>query len=264
MDFQDSDIQTFLSLGLNSSEARVLVALYKIGTVEASKIAKASKVDRPDVYRALSDLYKLGLVEKIIAHPSTFRAVPIETGMTILLDHKTKEFIELKVRSASLIRRMNNKRTHEEVKQESQFVLIPFREALFKRLEKSIEKAQESIDISTSWKRFNSACYRLVESLEEAWSHGAKGRAVIEEAGESAVEFAKTYWRPPNAEVRQMKVPPKTVMALYDKKEVYIYLMPSADMTDSPALWSNNPSIVAMAEDYFETLWKTAQKLPLT
>jgi sugar-specific transcriptional regulator TrmB len=212
----------------------------------------------------LSNLYKLGLVEKIIAHPSKFRAVPIETGMTILLDHKTKEFIELKVESTSLIHRINNKKNHEEVKQESQFVLIPFREALFRRLEKSIEKSRKSIDVATSWKRFNFVCYRLVESLEEAWSNGAKGRAVIEETGEQLIEFAKTYWRPPNAEVRQLQSLPRTVMALYDKKEVYIYLMPSADMTDSPALWSNNPSIVAMAEDYFETLWKAAQKLPVT
>jgi sugar-specific transcriptional regulator TrmB len=260
MDFHDSDIQTFQSLGLNSSEARVLVALYKLGTTEASRIAKTSEVNRPDVYRALANLYKLGLIEKIISHPSKFRAVPIETGMPILLEYKTKEFIELKVKSTSLIRRMNEKRGNEEPNQESQFILIPFRDALFKRLTKSIKNAQKSIDVATSWKRFNSICYRLAESLDEAWNKGVKGRAVIEETGEAVVEFAKNYWRPPNAEVRQIQSFPRTVMALYDKKEVYIYLLTSAEIIDSPSLWSNNPNIVAMAEDYFETLWKAAPK----
>lgn len=259
MDLQDADMQTLMSLGLNSSDARVLVALYKIGTAKASRIAKDSTVTRPDVYRALSKLHKLGLVEKIIAHPSRFRAVPIETGVSVLLEHKAKKYIELKSKSASLIRRINKKNNYKESYQESQFVLIPSTEALFKRLTKSIEKTKKSIDVSTSWKRFKSACYRLAEPLTEAWIRGVKGRAVIEETEEPALESVKAYWRPPHAEIRQVKFLPRTVMALYDKKEVYIYIIPTADMTESPALWSDNPSLVAMAEECFETKWRTTQ-----
>ena len=259
MDLQDADIQTFLSLGLNSSEARVFVALYKIGTAEASKIAKDSTVARPEVYRALSNLHKLGLVEKIIAHPSRFRAVPIETGVDVLLKHKTKKYNELKSKSASLIRRINKKNIHKESYQESQFVLIPSKEALIKQLIKTIEKTQTSIDVSTSWKRFKSACYRLAEPLEKAWLRGVIGRAIIEKTEEPALEFVKTYWQSPQAEIRHVNFPPKSIMALYDEKEVYIYIIPTAAMTESPALWSNNPSLVAMAEEHFETKWKTAQ-----
>ena len=263
MDLQDADVQTFMGLGLNRSEARVLGALYKIGATEASRIAKTSTVARPDVYRALSHLHKLGLVEKIIAHPSRFRAIPIETGVAVLLEQKTKKYSELKSKSASLIRRINNKNNYRESYQESQFVMIPSKEALFKRLTETIEKTQKSIDVSTSWKRFKSACYRLAEPLEEARRRGVKRRAILEESDAPVSEFAKTYWKSPHAEIRQIHFPPKTVMAIYDKKEVYIYVIPAADMTESPALWSNNPSLVAMAEDTFERLWKTAQKLPV-
>ena len=261
MDLQDADIQTFVDLGLNSSEARVLVALYKTGAAEASKIAKASMVARPDVYRALSKLHKLGLVEKIIAHPSRFRAVPIVCGSAVLLEHKAKEYMELKSKSASLIRRMNEKNNYKESYQEPHFVLIPSTEALFKHLTESIKKTQKSIDVSTSWKRLKSACYRLAEPLEEARRRGVKKRAIIEKTDAPVSEFAKTYWKGPHAEIRQINLPPKTVMALYDKKEVYIYIIPTAGMTDSPALWSNNESLVAMASDSFERLWETAQQL---
>ena len=113
MDLQDSDTETFVDLGLNSSEARVFAALYKTGATEASKIAKASTVARPDVYRALYKLHKLGLVEKIIAHPSRFRAVPIETGVAVLFKQKTKKYIELKSKSTTLIHRINNKNNQE-------------------------------------------------------------------------------------------------------------------------------------------------------
>ena len=41
------------------------------------------------------------------------------------------------------------------------------------------------------------------------------------------------------------------VMAMYDKKEVFIYIEPTADLEESPALWSNNPSLLALAKDCF-------------
>ena len=261
MDIQDADIQTFVDLGLSISEARVLVTLHKIGATKASRISEVSTVARPDIYRALSNLYKLGLVEKIIAHPSRFRAVPIETGVAVLLEQKNKKFIELKSKSASLIHRINNKNNHKESFHESQFVLIPSTGALFKRLTKSIEKTQTSIDVSTSWKRLKSACYRLAEPLEEARRRGVKKRAIIEKTDAPVSEFAETYWKGPHAEIRQINLPPKTVMAMYDKKEVYTFVTPTASMTESPALWSNNPSLVAMASDSFERLWSTAQQL---
>jgi len=262
MELQDVNIQSLINLGLNSSAARVYIALYEIGTVKATTIAKVSKVSRPDVYRALSKLNELGLVEKIIAHPLRFRSTPIETGVAILLERKAKKYNELKSKSASLIHSLNKKNIHKDSHLESQFVLIPSREALIKRLTRTIENTQTSIDVSTSWKRFKFACYRLAEPLEKAWLRGVKGRVVIEETEEPVLEFVKTCWKSPYAKIKYAHSRPRTVMAIYDKKEVFIYVKPTADLTESPALWSNNPSLVAMAEDCFETLWNIKLELP--
>ena len=256
------NIQALIDLGLNSSEARVYSALCETGTAKAATIAKVSTVARPDVYRALSKLNELGLVEKIIAQPFSFRPNPIETGVAILLERKTKKYNELKSKSASLIHRLNNKNTHKDSYPESQFVLIPSKEVLIKRLTKTIEKTQTSIDVSTTWKRFKFACYRLAEPLQKAWPRGVKGRVIVEESEEPSLELVKTYWKRPHAEIRQIQFHPKSVMAIYDKKEVFIYTIPTADLTESPALWSNNPSLVAMAADCFEAVWNTAQELP--
>jgi len=262
MELQNVNIQTLINLGLNSSAARVYSALYETGTAKATTIAKVSRVPRPDVYRALSKLNELGLVEKIIAQPFRFSPIPIETGVAILLERKSKEYNELKSKSASLIRRLNNKNIHKDSYQESQFVLIPSKEVLIKRLTKTIEKTQTSIDISTSWKRFKFACYSLAEALEKAWCRGVKGRVIVEETEEPFLELVKTSWKSPYAKIRHVHSPPKTVMTIYDKKEVFIYINPTADLTESPALWSNNPSLVTMADDCFETLWNTALEYP--
>jgi len=262
MKLQDVNVQTFIDLGLNSSEARVYSTLYETGTAKATTIAKASRVPRPDVYRTLSKLNELGLVEKIISHPLRFRSIPIETGIAILLERKAKKYNELKSKSASLIHSLNKKNMHKDFYHESQFVLIPPKDVLIKRLTKTIEKTQTCIDVSTSWKRFKFACYRLAEPLEKAWCSRVKGRVVIDKTEEPVLEFAKTSWKSPYAKIKYVHSPPRTVMAIYDKKEVFIYIKPTADLTESPALWSNNPSLVAMAEDCFEILWNTALELP--
>jgi len=64
------------------------------------------------------------------------------------------------------------------------------------------------------------------------------------------------------ADVRYISKVPRTVMVMYDKKEVFIFVKPNADLKESPALWSNDPSLLAMVKDYFEILWKTAMQIP--
>lgn len=254
-------IQTLIDLGLTSLQARIYLALYQTGTSEAATISKATKVARSDVYRTMYKLQQLGLLEKEITNPIRFRPIPIETGIAILLERKAKKYNELKSKTNSLLLTLKKKTICEKPFQgESKFVLIPSKEVLIQRLRKAIGNTQTSIDVSTSSKRFIFACYRLAESLEKAWSRGVKGRVIIEETEEPFLEVAKAAWKNPSAKIRYVPTIPKTVMAMYDKKEVFIYVKPKAGLESSPALWSNNPSLLAMAEECFETLWKTAKK----
>jgi hypothetical protein len=50
-------------------------------------------------------------------------------------------------------------------------------------------------------------------------------------------------------------------MAMYDKKEVLIFTFPEADLKDSPALWSDDSSLVGIAEHYFEAMWNRARDI---
>ena len=259
---KDEAVETLTCLGLNCSQAKVYLALVENGLSTAKKIFKISGVNRQEIYRIMPKLQNSCLAEKIIGIPTRWRATPLRDGLSFLLENREKETSELQTKATKIINYIKEKKERARLREEEcQFVMMPGKDAIIKRLIKTIEKTQKSIDVSTTWKRFKSACYRLAEPLEEAWRRGVKGRVVIEETEEPVLEFVKTYWRTPHAEIRQVRFPPKTVMAMYDKKEVYIYVIPTANMTESPALWSNNPSLVAMAEDSFETKWKTAQQL---
>ena len=51
-------------------------------------------------------------------------------------------------------------------------------------------------------------------------------------------------------------------MAIYDKKEVFIYIEPTADLTESPALGRDPFAVGTVTDSFFETLWNTALELP--
>jgi hypothetical protein len=55
---------------------------------------------------------------------------------------------------------------------------------------------------------------------------------------------------------------PKTVLGIYDKKEVFMIIDPKEGLFDSPALWSNSQSLISVVQDYFEILWLTTMEKP--
>lgn len=253
------DVQLFIDLGLGVTEAKVYSTLLELGTAKASAISKVSMVARPDVYRALSNLQEVGLIEKIVAHPLLFRSIPVENGISIMLEQKAKKYSRLEAQSAALISKIKNKKNNISVP-ESQLVLIPSKQALIKNLHKSIENSHKRIDVFTSCKRLKFACHCLSEQLENAWQRGVKGRAILEENCELMFDFQRTCWRKPSAQIKYIDSFPKTVMAIYDSKEVYIFLDNKADLTESSALWTANSGLVSLAQYGFNSCWKQAKE----
>jgi hypothetical protein len=47
----------------------------------------------------------------------------------------------------------------------------------------------------------------------------------------------------------------KARFGIYDDKEVFITVLDTPNAWESPALWSNNPAIISILKDYFETKW---------
>ena len=261
MELLSEELQTLTDLGLSLLQAKVYLTLLQSEAMKAGMIAKASQVARPDVYRTLLKLQEMGLIEKLIANPMRYRAIPTDIAIPSLVEHKTEKYNELKVKSANLLSKYKNRRNGSSHR-ESRFVFVPSQESLMKRLKKAIEATQKSVDVSTSCKRLTYACYSLFDELQSAWDRGVKGRAVINIKEERQPEIIINCWKTPFAEIRYVSSIPKTVMVKYDNREVFVFTDPTADLKASPALWSNDPSIIGMAEDYFETWWNKATKEP--
>jgi sugar-specific transcriptional regulator TrmB len=261
LEFPKEDLQSLNDLGLTLVQAKIFLSLSQTETMDAKTISQLSTVARPDVYRALTKLQEAGLIEKEIGRPALFRTIPTEDAFALLMENQSRKHKELKAKTANLSRKYK-KSNQSSFFTRHNFVFVPSKKALIKSLKKAIDNSQRSIEVSTSCKRLALAGYSLVENLQNAWDRGVKGRVVIDCCSEKKIESIKKFWRAPWAEIRYLPIVPRTVMAMYDKREAFVFTKPNAQLNESPALWSNVPSLVAMADDYFEILWSTAMEDP--
>jgi sugar-specific transcriptional regulator TrmB len=257
----EEEVEVLMDLGLTLCQARVYLTLCHFGTLDAKTISKYSGVPRQDSYRVTSALLELGLIEKIISRPVTFKATKVEKGTAILLRQRKKETERLESKTKELQATFKT----ESIKvqpEKPEFVLVHGKEAIENRTS-LIEDSKSSIDVISSWKRF-SHVLSFASVLEKAWKRGVRCRFVIEKpkknrASKLILDFnANTSF----CQIRFVPFPPSTVLSLYDKKEILITLHPKEELPVSPTLWSSNPSILAAMQDYFDILWITAMEIP--
>lgn len=255
----DERVQTFTRLGLTLRQAKVYLALSQCGISSARTVSTASNVPREGVYRVLLQLRKLGLVEKALTKPGMFIAIPIEDAVSILMERRTKEFVQTRLEAEELIKNNNKKIETTPQEEKPQFVLIPQKEALALRIKKAIKNAQTSIDVICTQPAFPQMLFIILEELKEALKRGVKVRWIAEKSEElhSWLKTMQTLRKNPCFTLRAISSRPNVRFGIYDKKKVIISSNPETGAFDSHALWSNNPSLLTITQDYFEVLWLT-------
>jgi sugar-specific transcriptional regulator TrmB len=263
MPIAQEDIQILTELGLTGSQAKVYLALAQQETASARRLWKASKVSRQDIYRLLTDLREIGLIEKILNTPTEFKAVPIEDGISILIERRAKEVLNMRKKAEKVIQKFkenNLKMTDEEA--DAQYMLVPKKEALTRKLKKTIKATRKSINVISSMKVFLNALYVFAEEYKEALGRGIKVRWIIDrhEDINSWPESIQALTKNPNFKIRTIPDCPHVRLGTYDKKRVFLALFPNSHPFETPALWSTNISFAGMVQSFFETIWNRATK----
>jgi sugar-specific transcriptional regulator TrmB len=259
---KSEDVEALTCLGLTVLQAKVYLALTSSGKATIKTISKTANVARQDIYRLVAELQELGIVEKIIAAPNEFRAIPLRDGTNILLKRKQKENSDAHKKALKLIQRHKDENTNAQPEEEKpQFIMIPEKKALTLRLKEPIETAQESIDSTCSWKKFPNELGILAEAVEKALRRGVKIRFVIEkpEHTNSLPKTAQVFMKNPYFKLRTIPYPPTGILCIIDKKEVLLATSTAGSTVGSPALWTSNPSLLAIVQEYFEQMWLTSK-----
>jgi len=253
-----------MNLGLTLLQAKVYLTLAELGKAEVTRISNASNVARPDVYRVISTLEKIGLVEKIIATPTMYKATPIKEGVDILLQNKTQEYNELQQRTMYLI---NSHKSDDMItlqKEESQFVLISSKTLLKRKWKIEDSTTQTCIDVIGSWEGSNVWFFKNRQNFERAIKRDVKIRIITEKhkGSKSIQKISPIFSNNPSFEIRYISPPTPIMMQIYDRKKVSMCVeMPETGVI-TPNLFSNNLQFAKVMVAYFEALWNKAQDSP--
>lgn len=251
-------VETFASLGLNLSQARVYLALVENGVSTAQEISTMSGVNRQEIYRIMPKLQEIFLVEKIISKPIKWKATPIQDGVSILMEHRKNEISELQAKATKIITELKrNKKRAAHQKDEPQFIMMPGKDAHLKWLNHTFKNVQKTNDSILTWNDYRTLTFLFEKELKQCSNRAVKTRLIIyvPERDKTVYKSDQTYNI--NDQKLFLFTPPLVLGGLFDTKELVIATEQNDPIKNGEKVfWSNNPSLIALFQNYFEQLWK--------
>jgi sugar-specific transcriptional regulator TrmB len=249
-------------LGLTFSQAKLYVALLRLSDgATASAIGSFANVARQDVYHLMDELQEIGLVEKIVSNPTKYKAVPIEEVTSVLLGKRRDRTQALIEESAELFSKFPGKSSKTEIHEITQFMLIPKGETLVRKVEKTLKAAQKQIFVVMPWREFTQWIFALQELWQQTLDRGVRMHWLTENPPQNSdanMEMIDNFMHNPMFKLRTLPPPIDVRLSVFDSREVFIAINTTINAAESPALWTNSPTMVSTLEDYFRMKWEIA------
>ena len=262
---KDEAVETLTCLGLNCSQAKVYLALVENGLSTAKEISKISGVNRQEIYRIMPKLQNSCLTEKIIGIPTRWRATPLRDGLSFLLENREKETSELQTKATKIINYIKEKKERARLgEEECQFVMMPGKDAHLKWLKNRLKDIQKTNDSIITWGDDKTVSFYSDNEIKELLNRGVKTRLIIyvSENEKTLYKNEQTFRNNPNYQKLFIFTPPIVLGGVIDKKQLILATKQNNPIQGSEnVILSNSPSLIVLFQNYFEQLWKTAQKL---
>ncbi|MCW4016323.1 MAG: hypothetical protein NWF06_08135 [Candidatus Bathyarchaeota archaeon] len=277
--------QKLIEFGLSYNQAKIYVSIACSGCSTVREISETTRIHSQDVYKTLLALKNKGLVVKTINKPMRVEAIPIETGLNLLLDRKKDKFQVIWRHLEETI--ADAKQIFEQTKQEKMSLTNGTRSAnvlVLEDLNSEIarNKVHETMsnmkiqydlvipvhEISPSkvdreYQNYlrNAAC-RGIEIRILIIIHNVKDKALNKKYIE--IQKQKTPLNS-NCHLREIKLEEELCFCIIDSKEVWIPLNSVVEQQQS-RLVTDSKALVAIAKREFESLWNDprAQVIPLS
>jgi sugar-specific transcriptional regulator TrmB len=253
-------VETLNQLGLTFNQARAYLALLELGSASAREVAKRSKITRQDIYRVIPALQEIGIIEKKVAIPTLYAALPMRQGLSILLERKTIAQEQLHKKTIELMLDLKNNPKKQQPHEDNQFSMISGKKVITQKIKKDIQKAHISLDIVTSKERFSLTLLELEDFYNKVLKKGIEIRIITEnqQIANEAQEVIHTLAKKPGFKIRYIDKKPEAIVSIIDKKQAFIILSSTAHLQNASALLSNNECFAALVQSYFEEKWLKA------
>jgi sugar-specific transcriptional regulator TrmB len=178
---KEEHIETLEKLGLTSLQARIYLTILTLHRANVGKISNDAEIARPDVYRVLPTLEKIGLVKKVLSTPVIYEATPLKNACTLLLQKKEMEYREAHERSVILIKEFSE--GSQVVIGESgteSFSIINSKELLLEKFREADANVENSFDIISDWNTIKPLLFNCLEEPNKAMNRGVKIRLITD------------------------------------------------------------------------------------
>ena len=231
--------------------------------MSAHEISRVSDIARPHVYKILAELEETGLVVRIIGKPERFQAINIAEGVSALLQRRITKTAELQEKATRLTLNFKTNQSQMAPEENLQFMLIPKRDAVYKKAEKMLIKAQKNIDFLCLTRRMISWLSICLPHFEAALARKVDCKVIMPkpEPGEDIWKPIKTLKNCPNFTLRLISKEPKFGFSVWDNKEILLTTSPIDSPIPATTLWSNNRGLVDLCQEHFNCIWRKTEKV---
>jgi len=256
---QEEDAQILTRLGLTVLQAEVYLTLTNLEKATIRTISTTAGIDRANVYRVISKLQELGLVEKIITNPTVFKAIPIHEGIPMLLERQAKEYKEIEAKTREMLKRRTRNDEEKPSEEGYEFALIPDEKATIRKLIEMGNRSKRSYDFIFFWKATLPLIDGTLFFFKRLMERGIHIRILVYmDEGEKLLKKVLDLKRNNAFEARCTFASPPITISLFDSKET-LFNTASFNPAGTPSLWSNNPVLIAILQNYFEQKWQEAK-----
>lgn len=258
----NEDTKLLTRLGLTELQAQVYLTLAKMDKATLRDLSSAAKIDRANVYRVINRLSELNLIEKLLATPTIFRALPLADGIKMLLEKKDQEHNEIKAKTRELLSHCKKASQDTLSDDVSQFSLVPDGRWTKRKVAEMINSNHETHDILIYWSDFKSQTKEVTSMWTKVLLRGVKVRIIVflekNERLPRSILCLRSY---PHFKVRKASTPPKVTLSIIDGRETFISVTPSISPRGKPGLYVHNHGVVGLVQDYFDLAWRDSEAI---
>lgn len=242
-------IQELRGLGLDSYEAKVYLALVKIGLSTSSVISKESAVPYGKIYPVLYSLATKGYVKVYDGKPKRFAPAEPRVILSKELDEKTKELGKLRKNLDSFIKALEKKERPQKFVEKIQVIVGKKNYLnLSVKLHKKVRGEWRTIHNLPIFKPH-------MDAYEEMVKRGVKTHVLTSQANKNRIQV----WKDLGVELRYSRAL-DIKYTVIDATDVIIR-MGDSDKTGYLSIWIQNPALAKILVKNFDKLW--AQSKPL-
>jgi sugar-specific transcriptional regulator TrmB len=181
--------------------------------------------------------------------------LPLPEAVSILIGQKHKEIRDLKEKTGKLLEEYENKIREQTDVCDNEFILVPKGKTSINKEMTAILSAQESIKCIASFKKFSQTFLVASEEIIKAANRGVKIRFILDKSSMKTLLKILPELDNASCQIKCFEELPVSFLAVYDGCEAQMATSSDGHFSQAPMLWSNNPMLLRVFQNYFESLW---------